>query len=129
MIRCASLHLLVLTSLLTQSAGDARSKEWEMCTRVCKAASGNRMALDGGAAGAFTIQCWSRQENDGVVRVMDSKGVSLIAHQPCAYGSGKSTKPLWISMPRLERYRLEFANPRRTDGRRVFLELTLVGDV
>uniref|UniRef100_A0A6U6UD78 Uncharacterized protein n=1 Tax=Zooxanthella nutricula TaxID=1333877 RepID=A0A6U6UD78_9DINO len=104
-------------------------KEWQICTRVCRAAAGGRMALDGGYAGAFTVQCWNRNSNNGILRVLDFGGVSLIAYQPCAYMSGKTPKPLWLSMPSRERYRMVFENPKRADGRKVFLEVSLVGDV
>merc|ERR1719437_18068 len=61
------------------------NRQWEMCTRVCKAVGVNRVAMEN-AAGSFTVQCWRSDKANGVLRIMDYRGVTLVAYQPCKYG-------------------------------------------
>mmetsp|Transcript_74125 Transcript_74125/g.162235 ORF Transcript_74125/g.162235 Transcript_74125/m.162235 type:complete len:200 (-) Transcript_74125:33-632(-) len=111
---------LVIVDGETTSA--QKFQAWKICTKICKAASGNLLTIDSGTAGTFALQCWS-PSSAGTLRILDAQGVALVAYQSCAYGATKSAKPLYLTQLTRASYRLSFTNPKRTDGRQVFLDL------
>ncbi|CAE8609844.1 unnamed protein product, partial [Polarella glacialis] len=116
--------LLAATVSTARSADAQKTEDWKLCSSICRAANGKRMVV----SSAYSIECWAGG-NDGVLRILDRLGVSLIALQECDYGSGMGTSkyPLWIS--RIgnawnEKYRLDFHYPRESSSKS-FVEVGL----
>mmetsp|Transcript_118410 Transcript_118410/g.335757 ORF Transcript_118410/g.335757 Transcript_118410/m.335757 type:complete len:135 (+) Transcript_118410:76-480(+) len=98
------------------------TEEWDMCSKICRAAAGKRMAF---AGGRHAVECWGSSRGEGVLRVLDWTGVELLAYQACSYGAAKASQPLWITRRSTNTYDIQFRASRH-DASRSSFEVRLV---
>merc|ERR1712187_882101 len=99
--------------------------EWKKCTALCRAAGKHRVAFKN-TEESFSMECLWDRRRDGVLRILESTGVGLLAYQPCALwrGGERSQYPLSISRLRTNVYQLSFRH-RLKGGKSVKAEVAL----
>eukprot|EP00933_Yihiella_yeosuensis_P084271 TRINITY_DN9869_c0_g1_i1.p1 TRINITY_DN9869_c0_g1~~TRINITY_DN9869_c0_g1_i1.p1 ORF type:complete len:152 (-),score=6.81 TRINITY_DN9869_c0_g1_i1:64-519(-) len=75
---------------------EKKREEWNMCSSVCRQASGQRMIL----SPQFGLECRGGSNGDGTLRVIDAYSPEILGYQACSYGSGMGSSPVPLRIRR-----------------------------